>query len=238
MRIAAFQRYALYDDVERVCDMVEQDVEWAASEGVGIALFPEAFLLGHSYDPAVLARRATRVSGYALDALCSRVARLVPTLVIGAFARDEDAIVNSAFVIEQGRVVGRYDKAHPNEPGVTAGSSFPVFRRDALRYGIAICNDANHAEPAQRLADGGAALILYPLNNMLPPSTADRWRSRSIANLQARARQTGCWIASADVTGGQAGRVSHGCTAIVSPDGAIVARAEEGREAVAIFDLP
>src|SRR6185312_14982410 len=51
MRIAAFQRHAIFDDMDHVCDVLERDLCWAASEGIQIALFPETFLHGHSYDP-------------------------------------------------------------------------------------------------------------------------------------------------------------------------------------------
>lgn len=87
--------------------------------------------------------------------------------------------------------MGRYAKAHPNEPGVIAGSDFPTFLRSGVRYGVNICNDANHPGTAQRIADQAARVILYPLNNMRPSATADRWREKSLANLVDRARQTG-----------------------------------------------
>jgi len=238
MKIAAFQRYPMFDDPERLCALVARDLLWAEGEGAAIALFPEAFLLGHSYDAAVIAGRAARVSGGALAGLCDRIRGAAPLCVIGAFERLEEGIANNAIVISRGAVIGRYAKAHPNEPGVRAGTDFPVFAHEGLRFGINICNDANNPAAAQRLADQGAGLILYPLGNLLPAATAARWRTRSIATLQDRARQTGCWIASADVTGTHGDSISHGCTAIVRPDGSVAARAAEGREGVALFDIP
>lgn len=101
-----------------------------------------------------------------------------------------------------------------------------------------ICFDANYPAPAKRLADRGAKLICYPLNNLLSPATAKLWRTRSIENLLARATETGCWVMSADVVGKVEGKLSYGCTAIISPRGEIVARADEGTEGVAIFDIP
>lgn len=237
MRIAAFQRHPIMGDPARAAGAIADDLRWAAARGVDLALFPEGFLTGHSYDPATIAATAITCDGPELRALFDTLAPGHPAAIVGAFERRDDAIFNSAFVVEGGAVAGRYAKAHPNEPGVTAGNAWPVFERAGLRYGINICADANHPATAQRLADGGARLICYPLNNMLPPATADRWRERSIANLQARARQTGCWIAAADVTGAGDGVVSHGCTMIVAPDGAIMARVEEGQEGVALFDI-
>jgi predicted amidohydrolase len=141
-------------------------------------------------------------------------------------------VLNSAFVIENGSLSGRYSKAYPNEPGVAAGREFPIFAKSGVRYGINICNDANHADAAERVSCQDAALILYPLNNMLPRETAERWRERSKANLVARARQTSCWIASADVTGCVGDFISFGCTAIVHPDGQVVSHVPEGGRAL------
>jgi predicted amidohydrolase len=238
MRIAAFQRHAIDDDVDLLCDRLHYDLCQAARERVDLALFPEAYLLGHSYDRDIIARRATQISGGMLDMLCRRLPQGCPTMVIGGFERDGTAVFNDAIVIADGSVVGRYAKAYPNEPGVTPGTDFPIFEQAGCRFGINICNDANHPDAAQRVADQRADLILYPLNNMLAPAVADRWRAKSIENLQARARQTACWIASADVTGTLGDRISHGCTAIVDPAGEIVARAGEGAPGVAMADIP
>lgn len=147
-------------------------------------------------------------------------------------------VFNSAFVIERGRIVGNYAKAYPNEPGVIAGDDFPTFLRAGVRYGINICNDANHADAAEKIARQNADLILYPLNNMLPRETAGRWREKSLANLVDRARQTNCWIASSDVTGESNGLLSYGCTAIVAPSGEVVARVPELSEGTVIYDVP
>jgi predicted amidohydrolase len=58
VRIAAFQRHAIFDNLDHVCDVLERDLRWAVSEDIQIVLFPEAFLLGHSYDLQVIAARA------------------------------------------------------------------------------------------------------------------------------------------------------------------------------------
>lgn len=130
-----------------------------------------------------------------------------------------------------------YAKNHPNERDFLPGEASPVFSKGPVSYGVNICFDANFPTSAMRLRDSGAQLICYPLNNMLAPATADRWRARSIGNLQDRARETGCWVASSDVVGQRGDKLSHGCTCIVNPDGVIVARVEEGVEGVAMHDV-
>ncbi|PCG07918.1 acyltransferase [Sphingomonas ginsenosidimutans] len=232
MRIAAVQCAAIPDDVARVCASVRARVAWADATGIDLLLFPEAWLTGHAWEPETITRRADAAAA-AIDALCRAVAGARATLVIGAFVREAGRVFNRALVIAGGGVVGHYDKAHPNEPGVTAGKAFPTFAAGRGRFGINICADANHPDAAQRIAEQRAAAILYPLSNMLPVATAARWRARSVDNLVARARQTGCWVAAADVTGTAGDLISFGCTAIVAPDGKLVARVSEGEEGVA-----
>ena len=74
MYIAAFQRHAIFDDMDQTCTILERDLRWAANEGIQIALFPETFLLGHSYDPQVIAAGADRLANGGLKMLCSRLA--------------------------------------------------------------------------------------------------------------------------------------------------------------------
>jgi len=237
MRIAVVQCFSILDDVRRAGDVIVERLRWADQEGVDLTIFPETFLLGHSYDPETIRSRASRGAS-AIAALCEKVTAFRSTVVVGAFDLVDGQVFNSAFVIEAGRVVGRYAKAHPNEPGVTAGGDFPSFRRSGVEYGVNICNDANHPDAAQRIADQGARLLLYPLNNMLRSETADRWREKSVENLIDRARQTGCWVASSDVTGTSGNLMSWGCTAIVTPEGGIVARVPELSEGVAVYEIP
>jgi predicted amidohydrolase len=238
MRIAAIQCPAIADDVANAIEAIVQRLRWAMEEGVDLIVFPEAFLVGHSYNPETIRSRAHEASASALAELCRRVAAFPVTLVVGAFEVIPPHIFNSAFVVEEGRIAGRYAKAYPNEPGAMPGSDFPTFVRSAIRSGMNVCNDAIHADAAEQIARQDADLILYQLNNMLPPDTAERWREKSLANLVERARQTGCWIASSDVTGAAEGLLSYGCTAIVAPDGHVVARVPELSESAAVYDVP
>ena len=101
-----------------------QHLRWATKEAIDLLVFPEAYLLGHSYEPEVIRSRAEQASG-ALADLCQQVAAFPVTLVVGAFDVAPPHIYSSAFVIERGRISGRFAKAYPNEPGVAAGREFP-----------------------------------------------------------------------------------------------------------------
>ncbi len=91
--------------------------------------------------------------------------------------------------------------AHPNEPAFEVGTEFPIFETLGWPFGLNICNDANFPDAALRISRQGDKLLCYPLNNILAPATAERWRERGLANLKQRAIETGCWVASSDVVG-------------------------------------
>jgi len=123
MRIAVVQCSNISDDACLAGDAIVQRLRWADEEGIDLTIFPKSFLLGHSYDPETIRSRAS-LAASAIAALCDRVAAFRSTLVVGAFDLVDGQVFNSAIIIEAGRVVGRYCKAHPNEPGVCACQRF------------------------------------------------------------------------------------------------------------------
>jgi predicted amidohydrolase len=229
-RVAAFQRAPIFDDIGAAVSRTLADLTWCDANGVDLAVFPECYLQGYATDQPTIARRALSLDDPGLASLLRRLADVTATMVMGIVERRTDRLFNSAMVVSNGAIRGVYSKAHPNEAGVQAGIDFPVFHLSNCSFGINICNDANHPETARRVADNGAEILCYPLNNMLPPEIAALWRARSVENLKARALQTGCWVMSSDVVGENDGLLSYGCTCIVRPDGVVASRAEEGRE--------
>jgi predicted amidohydrolase len=227
----------ILDDARAACAVVTADVSWAADQSAGLAVFPETYLCGHSYDRETIARRARALTDPEVRGLAVSLRGFPVTVVVGMFERRGNFVRNVALVLRAGEIAGVYAKGRPNEGGVEAGDDMPVFDADGLRFAINICNDANYPDLARRAREEGASVLCYPLNNVLPPTTAARWRERSIGNLVARARETGCWTVSSDVAGTCGSRMSLGCTAIVSPEGAIRARVPEGTAGRILLDL-
>jgi predicted amidohydrolase len=237
VRVAAFQKEPVLGDARASSAAIAQDVSWAAGEGADLAVFPEAYLDGHSYDRETIAARARTLDDPEVRNLAESLRAFPVTVVVGMFERRGQSVRNVALVLRAGAPAGVYAKAHPNEPSLEAGTGMPVFRAGGSRFAVNICNDANYPALARRARQGGASVLCYPLNNMLPPATAERWRERSVGNLVARARETGCWVVSSDVAGTYGGQVSFGCTAIVSPAGEIRARVPEGTTGRILLDL-
>jgi predicted amidohydrolase len=104
------------------------------------------------------------------DRWLQRLARLSTELGVVSFVSqpERDAVsgklYNSLFVLgRDGRVLGRHRKLHPT-PGSEAWASAGVLSEpvivDGIPVGLLICADAYPTQPALRLRDAGAQLLL------------------------------------------------------------------------------
>lgn len=236
LRVAAFQRRPQFGNIRRILERLRRDLEWCDGESVDLALFPECYLQGYVLDRAALGSVALEEDRF--QGLLADLAPIRSTFVLGLVERHGEFVFNSAAAICRGDVVGVYRKTHLHrkEQAFDAGCNYPIFQAANWKFGINICYDANFPEAAAAVGGQGARLICYPINNMLPPEVADRWRRRSIDNLRCRAIETGCWVMSSDVVGTHEAMLSYGCTCIINPAGKVVTRVDEGNEGVALFD--
>lgn len=240
LRVAAFQREQRFRDLPKIVERLAADLEWCDREAVDLAIFPECYLQGYVLDrPTLRAVALSLAHDAALERVIDRLTPIRSTFVVGLVERYEQSLFNTAAVVRHGAVIGAYRKTHLHrkEQGFDAGRDYPVFEAAGWRFGVNICYDANFAEAAAPIVLQGARLLCYPLNNTLPSDVAERWRTRSIENLRARAAESACWVASSDVVGQHEGMICHGCTCIVSPHGDVVSRVDEECEGVALFEL-
>jgi 5-aminopentanamidase len=238
MRIASFQRFPIFDDVERAARNLLRDLQWAEHRNVDLALFPECYLQGHSYERSIIERRAIAVDDNVFLKCLQHFRPIETAAIIGFFERRADNIYNSAMLTAGGELLGIYAKANPLEDGCVAGKEFPVWRRGGQTFGINICSDFRKPLLTDRLAEKGAAVICAPLNMMLQVHKIDRWREPAIESLRSCAIRTGCWVVSSDVVGDNGnGWMSCGCTLAVRPDGTIAEKVPEWEEGVILVDI-
>ncbi len=238
MRIASFQRFPIFDDAERAAQTLLCDLRWADDNNVDLALFPECYLQGHSYDRSIIERRALATDGGSFLKCLEHLRPTRATAIVGFFERRGDQVYNSAMLVEGGELLGVYAKANPLEDGCTAGDEFPVRHRRSQIFGINICSDFRKPALADGLVAKGATLICAPLNMMLEEHKVERWREPAIESLRSCAIRTGCWVVSSDIVGKNGtGWMSYGCTLAVRPDGTVVKKAEECAEGVIMLDI-
>jgi predicted amidohydrolase len=221
--IAAYQGHAIYNNIPHILNVIKETLVWAEQENVDILCFPECFLQGYILD-------SERASSIALDLTSSRFARIAAllmssktTIILGLIEKEEDHLYNTAVVIEEGQLMGKYRKRyiHTKEMFFTAGTETAIFVKNGVRYGINICYDSRFPESAYTLVKQGAQIIFCPFNNSLPHAKADEWRDKHIQYLITKARQSNCWIVSADVVEHSATNKGYGCTAVLNPQGEV-----------------
>lgn len=139
----------------------------ARATGCDLVVFPELFLTGyHIGDEAA---SLTTEAEAALDRLRAATTDLVA--VIGTPVHGDTGIRNTAVVVDDQELLGRYDKTHlwGVEPDVfEPGHEFPTFDTSAGTLGVQICYDVEFPEVSRSLAMNGAETLVTISANMRP----------------------------------------------------------------------
>jgi predicted amidohydrolase len=239
LRVAAAQAPDLRDDVESALAYVIDAAQRAMDERAHLLCFPEAFLQGYITARDAAHRVAVAIDSLDLRRLVGRLPAPAPVIVLGMIERADNAIFNTAVVIRDRRVIGRYRKRHllPGECAFEAGSEMPVFPLGSTKFAINICYDTNFPSSARDAMEQGARLIVCPANNMLQRHRAEQFRHIHNAVRAERCRESNVWLLSSDVTGERDGSVSWGPTALLNPRGEVVDELPLGRPGLLVADI-
>jgi predicted amidohydrolase len=227
VRIGACQPPEILGDVDAAVRCIRGLCARAEREGADLLLFPECFLQGYLVTEAHLRLHALDLESARFRSVAARLADITPVLVIGVIERSAGRLFNSAVVLDRGQVSGVYRKTHltPGETFFCPGNEYPVFEVRGLRCGVNICYDTQFADAAARIARQQARVLLVPADNMMKRQTAETWRRKHSQIRAERARETGMWLISADVTGERGDtHVGYGPTSVMAPSGKVVAQ--------------
>ena len=167
-----------------------------------------------------LQRHALDLSSIPFRNLLDRLSAIRPTLVFGVIEQNGSSFFNTAVVVSQGRLECVYRKTHlvPGERLFQAGDTYPTFTIDGVTCGINICYDTRFPQAARAVAQ----VLLVPSQNMMKRQAAESWKHRHHAIRADRARETGMWLVSSDVTGARNGlRIGYGPTSVMNPEGEV-----------------
>jgi predicted amidohydrolase len=236
VRIGACQTPEILGDVDAAVRVIH---DFAARDQADLLLFPECFLQGYLVTAEHVHGLAMELGSPAFGAVLARLAAVRPMLVFGMIERDGDKVHNTAVVVAGGRVVGRYRKTFRTEAEqiFAPGTDYPVFDCGGLRFGLNICYDMRFPQAAAGVAAGGAAVLLGPAQNMMRREKAYRWQDRHNEIRAERARETGLWLISADVTGERGTtHLGLGPTAVLDPAGRVVAQVPAGTVGMVVHE--
>lgn len=231
--IAACQLFDVQGDVERSLEKIVEYANHAAEQGVQLVCFPECFLQGYTVDESQASWRAIDLKSVQFAEILKKLEPIQPTLVIGMIERSEESLYITAVVVKQGELLGhvRKNRLASFERLFASGTETPIFEVDGVKFGMNICYELNLPERAAAVANQGASLVVCPCYNMLHPENAENWKEKHNVIRAERARETGLWLLSSDVTGTRDGQISYGPTALIDPHGKVVAQVplmEEG----------
>lgn len=226
LRIGACQAPELLEDVPAAVANVESFAAEADAADLDLLLFPECFLQGYLVTPQYVHRNAFDLGSAAFGEVLSRLSPIRQTLVLGVIERQNGRFFNSAVVIAQGNMIGVYRKTHltGGESTFTAGTAYPVFDLNGIRFGINICYDTRFPAAAHAVAAQGGQVLLVPAQNMMRRDKAEIWKPLHNAIRTDRVRETGMWLISADVTGQRdEQRIGYGPTSVINPAAQVIA---------------
>ncbi len=146
--------------------LIESGTHLAAELGADWVVSGELVVPGYRFDGLI----GTDWIVEQPDVWMGRLAQLSASLGVVSFIShpERDAtsrqLYNSLFVIgRDGRILGRHRKLHPtpgSEGWSGAGEPGRPLTVDGINVGLLICADAYNPQPAQRLRDDGAQLLV------------------------------------------------------------------------------
>ncbi|MEM5477134.1 carbon-nitrogen hydrolase family protein [Pacificibacter sp. AS14] len=240
VRIAAAQAPEIHKDIPRALEFLHSTSERAKAKQAHLLVFPEGFLQGYIVEEQQAREVAIDLSSQRFLELLEKFPPSGPMLVVGMIELADEKLYNTAIVVKDQGLIGRYRKQHllPREVAFTKGKDLPVFEVHGLRFCINICYDTNFPTLAEQVSRKGAELIVCCANNMLKHDTAEKYKWLHNSVRGQRCHESALWLISSDVTGEREDYLALGPTAVLNPDGDVAEQLPLGQVGMLVFDLP
>ena len=238
-RIACCQIDPAIADLAANTELIAAQIADAVGAGADIVVLPELATSGYMFADADEARSVALTP--ASPQFSQWATAVGDSVAIFGFCEDGGGgvLYNSAAVVDSGGLVARYRKTHlwDREKLIfTPGAELPpVLRTRHGAIAVMVCYDLEFGELTRRVAVDGAELIVAPVNWPLFPRPVGE-RPGEVITAMSTARTNKIAVAACDRAGVERGQPWTAGTAIVDPDGWVVATAGPG-VGVAIADI-
>ena len=229
---------------ESVC-LATSAVTDAGAQGATVVCFPECFVPGYRWpgqsapppDPVFL--EAAR------SAVADAARRAAITVILGTERITDRGLQITACVINpDGTIAGWQDKGQidPSEEVAypALGNGRHVFSAGPMTFGISICHEGwRYPETVRVAVLGGAHVVFHPHfheaepGSYAPSNFADPANSFHEKAALCRAAQNTCYFATVNY----AGAGSPTTSAVVQPDGTLLAHQPYGKEGLLVADI-
>ena len=240
LRVALAQVNPTVGDLVSNAALVRTNFKTAQDAGAHIVVFPEMVLTGYPVEDLALRPSFQLASQSALTELAGQLTGGC-VAIVGYLDQVNGAPQNMVAVISEGKVAARYAKCHLPNYGVfdefrnfVPGDQTLVVRIHGADIGIAICEDL--------WIDGGitAQLAARKPGLVIVPNGSPYERAKDDTRLDLvtkRARQANAPLVYVNMTGGQDDLVFDGDSIVVGADGAVIARAPQFEDGIAVVDI-
>jgi NAD+ synthase (glutamine-hydrolysing) len=240
LRVALAQVNPTVGDLVANAALVRENFKTAQDAGAHIVVFPEMVLTGYPVEDLALRPSFQLASQSALAELAGQLTGGC-VAIVGYLDQVNGAPQNMVAVISDGKVAARYAKCHLPNYGVfdefrnfVPGDKTLVVRIHGADIGIAICEDLWVVGGiTAQLAERKPGLVIVPNGSPYERAKDDV----RLALVTKRARQAGAPLVYVNMTGGQDDLVFDGDSIVVNKDGAVIARAPQFEDGVALVDL-
>jgi predicted amidohydrolase len=242
--VAVCQLAPVIGDVEGNVRRAVAAVRGACDRGAGLVVLPELMTTGYAFTGADEVRPLAEplsgpsVSAFAQAARACAAEHGRPVAVVGGFAElDDDGVLrNSAFVVGSDGTRAVYRKVHlwDDENNLFVPGDQPplVVDTEMGRIGLCICYELEFPEWTRTAALQGIDILCTPTNWPTSPRPRGE-RPIEVTRAQASASVDRIFVAVCDRVGAERGTEWVGGSAIVGPDGYLLALAdfdESGKE--------
>ncbi len=234
IQAAAVQFNITLGEVTTNLEKVIAALDRVKAKGAELAVLPEMWSTGYDYKRLFsLAEETPRV----IEALRRKSAEHAMVVVGSLPEKENQAIYNTAYVIDNGAIKAAYRKIHlfstmGEDRFLSAGDHALLVPTSVGRLGIAICYDLRFPELFRKLALEGAEILCIPAE--WPKPRQEHWRTL----LRARAIENQIFVAAANCCGPQGKLDFFGMSLLIAPRGEILAEGgESDTELTASFDF-
>lgn len=240
--VACCQLEISIDDPAATRSRATAAVESAVAQGANIVILPELASSGYMFrDYSELESRAETMTGATVN-LFRTLAKLHGiVLVFGIPEQGDNAVYNSAVLVDPTGVRAVYRKAHlwdtEKTTGFTPGDAAPPVVDTAFgRLSVMVCYDVEFPEWTRTAALSGADLLCAPVNWPAFPRPVGE-RPAEIVRVQAAASSNRLPIAVADRAGHERGVDWVGGSVIIDADGFPITAIRLGEPGITIATI-
>jgi len=224
--------------------LAEQAVAQASIEHAEIVCFPECFIPGYRAEGKPLPPPDAAFLERAWSAIASAAKKANLAVVLGTERIVNEKLLPTALVINRdGTIAGFQDKVQldiSEENIYSAGSGRQVFKAGPLTFGIVICHEGwRYPETVRWAVRRGAQIVFHPHfheaepGGYLPLNFGDPANSFHEKAILCRAAENTCYFASVNC----ASRGSPTTSAVVQPDGTLLAYQPYGKQGLLVADI-